>query len=383
VTFDVPLEELRQRRSIKWRAKAPDVLPLWVAEMDVRLAEPIRTALARLIDSSDTGYPTWDGVAEAYAGFAARRWAHFVDPANVIVVPDVMQGVFEVLLAAAEPGAKIVINPPVYQPFFVTIPHARCQLVEVPLQRDGAGIYHLDLDRLEAAYAAGARAHLLCSPHNPVGRVWSAEELTAVGQLADQYGVLMLVDEIHAPLVYAPHRHVPFASLDVQAAADAITFTSISKGWNVPALKCAVAVASSANGRQLLSGMGPEVSASVSLLGAVATSVAFRDCEPWLDDLVAHLRETRDGLGELLQTVVPAVRWQPADHQATYLAWLDCSALGLADPAGVLENRGRVAFEPGPMFGTGGDGFVRFNFATSGHILEEAVRRMATAIEGR
>jgi cysteine-S-conjugate beta-lyase len=142
-------------------------------------------------------------------------------------------------------------------------------------------------------------------------------------------------------------------------------------------------VASSANGRQLLSGMGPEVSASVSLLGAVATSVAFRDCEPWLDDLVAHLRETRDRLGELLQAVVPAVRWQPADHQATYLAWLDCSALGLADPAGVLENRGRVAFEPGPMFGTGGDGFVRFNFATSGQILEEAVRRMAAAIKGR
>ena len=294
-------DELRQRQSSKWRDKDPDILPLWVAEMDVRLPEPIGAALARLVELGDTGYPTWSGVAEAYADFAARRWRHTVDPANVAVVPDVMRGVFEVLLAATRAGEKVVINPPVYQPFFVTVPHARCQIVEVPLQRDSAGSYHLDLAGLESAYASGARIHLLCSPHNPVGRAWSAEELLAVARLADRYGVLMLVDETHAPQVYSPHRHVPFASLDFQPAADAITFTSASKGWNVPALKCALAVAGSATGRRLLDAMGPEVSASVSLLGAVATRAAFGECEPWLNDLVAVLLDTRDRLAKLLE----------------------------------------------------------------------------------
>jgi cysteine-S-conjugate beta-lyase len=381
--FDVPLDELRKRQSSKWRAKAPDVLPLWVAEMDVRLAEPIRTALTQLVVLGDTGYPTWAGVAEAYADFAHRRWQHSIDPANVFVVPDVMQGVFEVLLVATEPGAQVIINPPVYRPFFVTIPHARRELVEVPLRRDDKDVYRLDLDRLEAAYAAGARVHLLCSPHNPVGRAWSRDELMAVARLADQYGVLMLVDEIHAPLVYAPHQHVPFASLDAQSAADAITITSASKGWNVPALKCALAIASSPNGQRLLTAMGADVSEAVSLFGAVATAMAFRDCQPWLDEMVGELRANRDHLGQLLQTYVPSVRWQPDDHRATYLAWLDCSTTGLDDPAELFEQRGRVAFEPGPMYGTGGNGFVRFNFATSTAILDEAVRRMAGVLDAR
>jgi cystathionine beta-lyase len=383
VIFDVPLDELRRRRSSKWHTKAPDVLPLWVAEMDVRLAEPIRTALATLIDLGDTGYPTWTGVAEAYAEFAAHRWSHSVDPDNVFVVPDVMQGFFEVLLVATEPGAKIIINPPVYQPYFVTIPHARRELVEVPLRRDDAGIYRLDLDRLEAAYAAGAHVHLLCSPHNPVGRAWTRAELMALAQLADRYGVLMLVDEVHAPLIYTPHEHVPFTSLDAQAAVDAITVTSISKGWNVPALKCAVAVASSPNGRRLLEAMGTKVNEAVSLLGAVATTAAYRESRQWLDELIQELQQTRDRLGELLPEYVPQVRWRPADHQATYLAWLDCTAFGLDDPAELFEQRGRVAFEPGPKYGTGGNGFVRFNFATSTGILQEAVRRMARALDGR
>jgi cysteine-S-conjugate beta-lyase len=383
VIFDVPLEELRHRQSIKWRAKPPDVLPLWVAEMDVRLAEPIRTALTRLVELGDTGYPTWAGAGEAYAEFAVERWNHSIDPVNVFVVPDVMQGVFEVLLVATEPGAKVVINPPVYQPFFVTIPHARREIIEVPLRRDENDVYRLDVDRLEAAYAAGARVHLLCSPHNPVGRAWSREELMAVARLADQYGVLMLVDEIHAPLVYAPHQHVPFASLDAQSAADAITITSASKGWNVPALKCALAIASSRNGLRLLTAMGAEVSEAVSLFGAVATTVAFSACRAWLDDAVGELRATRDRLGQLLQAHIPSVRWQPSDHQATYLAWLDCSTLGLDDPAEVFEERGRVAFEPGPMYGAGGSGFVRFNFATSPEIVEAAIRRMAGALHGR
>jgi len=380
VVFDVTLDDLRQRRSVKWRHKDRDVLPLWVAEMDVRLAEPVRQALAQLVDRSDTGYVTWGGLPEAYAGFAARRWQHPVDPSRVVVVPDVMRGVFEVLLVATEPGDRVVINPPVYAPFFETITHARRRLDEVPLRRDADGVYGLDLGGLERAFAAGARAYLLCSPHNPVGRVWSRAELAAVAALAETHGVVMLVDEIHAPLVYAPHRHVPFASLDQPAAADAITLVSASKAWNLAGLKCALAVAGSARGAQLLAAMGEEVSYGAGLLGAVANTVAFSEADPWLDELLAALQANRERLGGLLAEHLPAVRWKPEALQATYLAWLDCSPLGLDDPAGVFERRGRVALEPGPVFGTGGEGFVRLNFATSPEILDEAMRRMAAAL---
>jgi cystathionine beta-lyase len=365
---------------VKWRFKEPDVLPLWVAEMDVRLAEPIRDALAELVERSDTGYVTWDGLAEAYAAFAARRWRQELDPGRMFVVPDVMRGIFEVLLVATEPGDQVVINPPVYAPFFETITHARRRLVEVPLLRDAAGAYDVDLAALERAFVGGARAYLLCSPHNPVGRVWTRAELEAVAALAEKFSVLVLVDEIHAPLVHQPHRFVPFATLDALAAREAISFVSASKAWNLAGLKCALAVAGSARGAALLAGMGEEVSFGAGLPGAVANTVAFEQGEPWLDELLVALRANRGHLGTLLAKYVPAVRWRPEDVQATYLAWLDCSRLGFDDPAGVFEQRGRVAFEPGRLFGTGGDGFIRLNFATSPAILDEAVRRMRAAI---
>jgi cystathionine beta-lyase len=375
VVFDLTVDELRRRRSVKWRFKEPDVLPLWVAEMDVHLAEPIRQALAELVERSDTGYTTWDGLAEAYAAFAARRWRQELDPGRMFVVPDVMRGIFEVLLVATEPGDQVVINPPVYAPFFETVTHARRRLVEVPLLRDAAGAYELDLAALERAFVGGARAYLLCSPHNPVGRVWTRAELEAVAALAEKFGVLVLVDEIHAPLVHQPHRFVPFATLDALAAREAISFVSASKAWNLAGLKCALAVAGSARGAALLAGMGEEVSFGAGLPGA-----AFEQGEPWLDELLEALRANRGRLGRLLAEHLPAVRWRPEDVQATYLAWLDCSPLGLDDPAGVFEQRGRVELEPGPLFGTGGDGFIRLNFATSPAILDEAVRRMRAAI---
>jgi cysteine-S-conjugate beta-lyase len=380
VVFDLTVDELRRRRSVKWRFKGPDVLPLWVAEMDVHLAEPIRQALAELVERSDTGYVTWDGLAEAYAAFAARRWRQELDPGRMFVVPDVMRGIFEVLLVATEPGDQVVINPPVYAPFFETVTHARRRLVEVPLLRDAAGVYELDLAALERAFVGGARVYLLCSPHNPVGRVWTRPELEAVVSLAEKFGVLVLVDEIHAPLVYRPHRFVPFATLDAAAAGEAISFVSASKAWNLAGLKCALAVAGSARGAALLAGMGEEVSYGAGLFGAVANTVAFDQGEPWLDELLVALHTNRGRLGRLLAEHLPAVRWRPEDVQATYLAWLDCSPLGLDDPAGVFEQRGRVALEPGPLFGTGGDGFIRLNFATSSAILDEAVRRMRAAI---
>jgi cysteine-S-conjugate beta-lyase len=191
---------------------------------------------------------------------------------------------------------------------------------EVPLARDAEGVYGLDLAGLGEAFAAGARAYLLCSPHNPVGRVWTRAELEAVAALADTYGVLVLVDEIHGPLVYQPHRHVPFGTLEAPAAGEAVSFVSASKAWNLAGLKCALAVAGSARGAALLAGMGEDVSYGAGLLGAVANTVAFDQGEPWLDELLVALRANRGRLGGLLAEQLPAVRWRPEHVQATYLA---------------------------------------------------------------
>ena len=262
--LDLPLERLRARRSVKWQAYGPDVLPLWVAEMDVDLAPPIQAELAAMVAGSDTGY-TWAGdLTEAYAEFAAARWGLAVDPARSYVLQDVMRGVLEVLQTGTAPGDGVVINPPVYQPFFGAVEHAGRKVVEVPLTCSDDGAYGLDLAALEQAFADGARAYLLCSPHNPVGRVWSRAELAAVTTLCAAYDVLLVVDEIHAPLVY-DGGFVPIHA--VEGADDAVSIMSASKAWNLAGLKCALVVAGSERGWQTVQAMGVEVGYGTGILG--------------------------------------------------------------------------------------------------------------------
>ena len=244
------LPELRARRSYKWRAYPADVLPTFVAEMDVTLAEPVTRVLQEALAAGDTGYATPD--PELAAAVASFHLAHFgwqLDPAGVRLIPDVMTGVTEVLRSAIPPGSGVVVNTPVYPPFFAHIGSAGCRVVEAPLTRSGAG-YALDLDALEAAFAAGASAYLLCNPHNPTGLVLTVVELRRVAELAERFQVLVLADEIHAPLTLVGSRHVPYLSLP-EAHAHGIAFVSASKGWNVPGLKCAQLVTAAAPMRDL------------------------------------------------------------------------------------------------------------------------------------
>jgi len=209
------LDRLRCRTSMKWRTYPDDVLPLWVAEMDVPLAEPVVRAVADALALGDTGYPAGTGYAEALAGFAAKRWGrHGIAVERTAIVPDVMLGVVEMLKLVTGPGDPVIVNPPVYPPFFPFVTHLDRRIAEAPLDADG----RLDLDVLERAYrravAGGGRAaHLLCSPHNPTGTVHTAEELSAVAALAGRYGVRVVVDEIHAPLTAAGVDFVPYLSV--------------------------------------------------------------------------------------------------------------------------------------------------------------------------
>ncbi|WP_248962706.1 MalY/PatB family protein [Sphaerisporangium perillae] len=373
------LDQLRERRSAKWREYPPDVLPVWVAEMDTPLAEPIAAALAAAIERGDTGYAVAGGLPEAFARFAARRFGWHTDPSAIRLVPDVMAGIVEVLHVVTEPGDRIVVNTPAYPPYFYWLPRIGRQVVESPLTLGPEG-FRLDLSALERDFAAGATAYLLCSPHNPTGLVFTEEELLAVARLAERYGVRVVADEIHAPLVYAEARHVPFASLDASASARSITLTSASKAWNLAGLKAALAVPGAEAGADLAA-VDLEVSESAGLFGVIASEVAFTACEPWLDELMAGLTANRALLRDLLAERLPEVGYQPP--QATYLAWLDLRALGLGDdPAEWFLRKGGVALYSGHKFGTPGHGFARFNFATSPERVADAVGRMADSLGG-
>jgi cystathionine beta-lyase len=250
-------------------------------------------------------------------------------------------------------------------------------VVEVPLLSDPGG-WSLDVDGLERAFAGGARAYLLCSPHNPVGAVWPADILAAVARLAARYDVTVLADEIHAPLTLPGADHTPYPLVSSEAADQSVLLTSASKAWNLAGLKCAVAVAGSPRMRAALDRTDPHLRWGVGHLGALAMIAALRDGSEWLDGLLAHLDRNRALLGKLLAEHLPGVGYQPP--QASYLTWLDCRALDLGpDPAAAFLRSG-VALSSGPDFGPPGEGFARLNIATTEALVEEAVRRMARAV---
>ncbi len=372
------LEVLRRRRSAKWRAYDAGVLPLTVAEMDFALAEPIAEVLHRAVAASDTGYAhAVPDLGRAIAGFAARRWNWDLDPENVTAVTDVGVGVVETLRALTRPGDAVVISPPVYPPFFDWVPEAGARLLEVPLAQGPEG-WRLDLDALEAAFATHPAAYVLCNPQNPVGRVHAADELAALVRLARLYRVTLISDEIHGPLALPGATFTPLLTVP-GAAGVAVTVMSASKAWNLAGLKCAAVVTASPRMAAAVARFPPDTIWRFGHFGVLATVAAYTDGEPWLDRLLATLDHRRALLSTLLWDRLPMISWHPPE--ATFLAWLDCSALGPDDQARErFLARGRVALEPGLRFGAVGSGYARLNFATSASILDQATARMAASV---
>jgi cysteine-S-conjugate beta-lyase len=393
---ELSVEQLRERSSMKWRAHPADVLPLWVAEMDVRLAPTVAEALHRAVDIGDTGYPYGRGYAVAVSEFASQRWQwHDLAVSRTAIVPDVMLGVVEMLRLVTERGDAVIVNSPVYPPFYAFVSHDGRRVVESPVGGDG----RIDLAALEEAFsrirsASGPTAkvaYLLCNPHNPTGSVHTVEELSAVAELARRFGVRVVSDEIHAPLVLPGARFTPY--LTIPGAENALALISASKAWNLCGLKAALAVAGPESAADLRR-LPEEVSHGPSHLGVIAHTEAFRTGGDWLDTLLDGLDANRKLLGELITEHLPGVRYQRPE--GTYLAWLDCRQLGFAEqaaegiavvsdlsgPARWFLDHARVLLTSGHAFGTGGAGHVRMNIATSQAILVEAVTRMGRAVHG-
>lgn len=379
VTAD-SLDALRARTSEKWTAYPADVLPLFVAEMDYPLAPAVATSMIDRITASDVGYVGGPGaLPAAFASFAERRWGWSVDTDLVRTTTDVSVAIVETLRQVIRTGDGVIITPPVYPPFFDLVPEAGGTVVEVPLADDGAS-WSLDLDGIEAAFAAGARALLLCNPHNPLGLVHSAESLSALADLAKRFDAVVVSDEIHAPLTHPGTTFTPFLSVSDAAREHGMCVTSASKAFNLAGVKCALMVGSSDRMRTVLDTMPLEVGFRTSLLGLHASIAAFDDesSSAWLDGTIAAITGNLELLESLIAVYLPGVTFRMPG--AGYLVWLDLRSLEWGDdPSARALESARVALNPGPGFGEQGKGFARINVACSPEVLTEAILRIAAA----
>lgn len=364
------------RSSLKWTRYPADVLPLFVAEMDYPVSEHVQEALIERIRASDLGYIDAAGpLAGVFAEFAAARWGWEVDPATVQVATDVSVGIVETLRYAVEQHADVVVTSPVYPPFFELVEEAQHRHVDVPMvEHDGGWV--LDLDGIERAFAAGARAMLLCNPHNPLGVVHPRETLRRVAELAAAHDVLVISDEVHAPLTHHGVEFTPF--LTVSAGARAVCVTSASKAWNLAGTKCALVIATDERALAAIRRFPIEVANRASILGLHANVAAYQDVA-WLDATIARIMQNDRLFADLLRRRLPVVHYRRP--HAGYLGWLDFRDLGLGlDPADRVLHEARVALNSGPAFGAAGRGHARINLACQPAVLEEAVDRMAAAL---
>jgi cystathionine beta-lyase len=375
----VDLTDAEARRSLvlKWGTVPDDVIPAWVAEMDYALDPVVRDALLRAVHDGVTGYPVYGHtppLAEAYAGFAARHYGSVVDPAWVTPVVDVTAGVRFALDALSEDG-PVVFLVPGYSPQLDIAGITGRKRVDLEVEPD-APRAEVDLDRLDALFAEGARTLLLTQPHNPWGRVFTLQELEGIRDVVLRHRARVVSDEIHAPLVLPGARHTSY--LDLPGTHEhAIAVVAASKAFNTAGLRCAQLVVPDPAARRSMAELPMARNDSWSPLGVVAAVAAYTDGDPWLASLLERLDQLRTLLGELLAEHLPLARMRPLE--ATYLVWLDARGYGHDDPAAVALERGRVKLGPGHEYAPGRSGHVRLNIATSPERLTEIVRRLAAA----
>jgi cystathionine beta-lyase len=374
------LDQLRATRSsIKWRRYAEDVLPAFVAEMDFDIDPAIVERITEVVRNSDTGYLDDPGpLAPAFARYADDNWGWRVEESSIHLATDVTVGMVETLRLVVPPvGGRVIVTPPVYPPFFEMVAEVHADVVEVPLREDAG--WSLDLAGVEAAFDAGADALLLCNPHNPTGRCHGRSQLRELARLAARHGVLVVSDEVHAPLTHPHASFTPFAPVAAEAGARSVTVTSASKGWNLAALKCAIVVAGDGRTADMLTRFPDELAARTSNLGLHANVAAF-DCGEWLSAAIARIGSNLLLLKQELRQRVPLVT--AVEPDASYLVWLDFRNAGLGDdPAAPLVEYGRVALNSGLTYGSQGAGFARINIACDPSTIVEAVRRIARTVE--
>ena len=383
MTYDFDrLVDRRHTDSSKWQKYGPDVVPLWVADMDFQSPEPVIRALRERVEHGVFGYLALEQPEfhELFADRLLKRYNWRVSPDAVVLIPGVIPGFNVAGRVLAAPGDGLILQTPVYPPILRAASSIGLTREEAPLARRPDGSYAPDLDAFVAAIRERTRFFLLCNPHNPVGRVFSRDELTRLAEVCLRRGLAIVADEIHCELTLDGQRHTPIASLAPEISERTITLMAPSKTFNLAGLKCSVAIIPNAALREKFVAGRVDLVQTVNVLGYAAAFAAYRDGQPWLDELLRYLEANRDFVVEYVRARLPGVAVAPPE--ATYLAWLDCRNAGPAapDPFTFFLEKARVALSDGALFGAGG--FVRLNFGCPRSILTEALDRMSLALTG-
>jgi cystathionine beta-lyase len=365
-----------------------DVTPLWVADMDFAAPPAVLQALAARAAHPVFGYTLYpDGMFDALTGWLAARHRWTVTRDTVLMCPGVVPTLYAAVQAFTAPGQGVIVQPPVYPPFFSAVRDTGRRVIENPLvetetEGEGTGRYTVDLDHLDACAADGAKLLLLCSPHNPVGRVWSRDELEGMLAVARRHGLVVLADEIHHDLIYGGRTHVPLATL-AQPGDRVVTTVAPSKTFNVPGLGLSALIAGTAERCAIDAVFGQLHVSAGNPFSVAAFEAAYRGGGPWLDALMRYLADTRDAVMAFADAQLPGIR--AVQPEGTYLIWLDCRALGLDDAAlrDFFVRRAKVGMNPGITFGTGGHGFMRLNLGSPRAVILNALARIGAALAAR
>ncbi|MGQ9683776.1 MAG: MalY/PatB family protein [Anaerolineae bacterium] len=370
----------RHSDSIKWTHYPEDVLPLWVADADFPSPEPVLQALQRRVAHGVFGYGAAPrDLIMLLVERLHRLYAWEVSPESLVLLSGVVAGVNMACRAFASSGEGVLVQPPVYPPILHAHRHANLANQQAPLARQADGRYLVDLEAFRRTIDDRSRLFILCNPHNPVGRVFTRAELEAMARICLEHGMLICSDEIHCDLIYSGQRHVPIASLDPEIAARTVTLMAPSKTFNIAGLQCAFAVIPDEEMRRRFRAAGAGLVQAPNVLALVAAEAAYRSGQEWLAALLAYLQDNRDHTARRVQQSLPGIRMVPPE--GTYLAWLDCRDAKLpSSPYQFFLQEAKVALGDGHSFGSGGEDYVRLNFACPRPILDQALDRMAAAL---
>lgn len=359
-----------------------DVLPMWVADMDFKTPDFIIEAIGRRLNHPVLGYSLIrQEYFDSITGWYARRHNLPFEKEWIAFSPGVVPALNLIIMAFTRPGDKIVIQPPVYFPFYSAIENHNRICVTNPLAYRN-GKYHMDLIDLEAKIDKDTRMLLLCNPHNPTGNTWDADTLSRLGEICLKRGILVVSDEIHSDLVFMPNRHVPFASISPDLALNSITCSSASKTFNLAGLSTAFLLIADKQKRMQYEKMLNQVHVGAgNLFGFEAAIAAFTEGDAWLDALLSYLQQNVETVQAFFKEHIPAIR--PLLPQATYMIWLDCSALGMvqADLRHFMIHSAGLGLNDGMQFGQEGEGFQRINIACPKSVLLEALERLKSATD--
>ncbi len=379
--FDAIIDR-RSTESHKWNAYDPDVLPLWVADMDFISPDPVIRALQERVAHGVFGYPKlMPELTQVVVDRLERLYGWQVEPDDLVFMPGVIRGFHLACHAFLDLDQAVLVQTPVYRPILRAAKTTGVVHQEMELTRFPDGTYAIDWDRFENAITHQTRLFILCNPHNPVGRVYRQDESERMAEICLRHGVTICSDEIHAELLFSGQRHIPIATLDPEIARHTITLIAPSKTFNTPGLQCSVAIVQNPALQKKYKHARKGLMGEVNTLGMVAALAAYRNGDEWLVQVLAYLESNRDFLDEYVRREPDGVMM--AKPAGTYLAWLDCRGVGetvAQNPHKFFLEQARVALNDGRDFGNGGEGYVRLNFGCPRAILVEALERMKHAL---